>query len=369
MRIYWLVFVLTILFSSIIMQTEGNRIYVNKTLESRYSLGKVMFVFIPIIFFLGLRSGVGDTPGYIDAFNSAPVQFNFENYDERAWGYTLLLRFCKAFLFQDFHLWLLLLILISTVLISTNLSKYSPNIRISLFLFIASTEFVFLINGIRQCLAVCICFYALRYILERKPIKYVLLILLAMSIHITAAIMLPVYFIAIAKPWKKKMWFLILILIIICMYSTQFMEQLDSAFIGDSYYGYYMNMLYEAEGVNIFRTAVMYIPVIMAFIYRKNIERINDPCMNICINISVLNALCFTFASTIGGNLTGRMGEYFNIFNLLLYPMIFERCVSEKDEKLIKVVFVIAYLVFFYYQMQITWGGLEYISDILHIQC
>lgn len=51
------------------------------------------------------------------------------------------------------------------------------------------------LNGIRQGIAAAIIFYAISYIPKRKPIKYILLVLLASLFHYSSLMMLPVYLI------------------------------------------------------------------------------------------------------------------------------------------------------------------------------
>jgi|GEM_PF-4141761 len=51
----------------------------------------------------------------------------------------------------------------------------------------------FSLNGMRQCIAMSFCVYAMRYVLEKRPFKFVLLVITAMLFHQTSAVMLAAY--------------------------------------------------------------------------------------------------------------------------------------------------------------------------------
>ena len=62
----------------------------------------------------------------------------------------------------------------------------------------------FLLTGIRQTIAVSlVVFWGYDLILDKKPVKFLLLCLVAMTFHSTAIIMLPFYFVC---NYKKTIW-------------------------------------------------------------------------------------------------------------------------------------------------------------------
>lgn len=61
------------------------------------------------------------------------------------------------------------------------------------------------LNIMKQALAVSIVFYGLRFVYDRKPFRYLLMIVLAMSVHTSAVIALPLY-VLYEKGWTRKIW-------------------------------------------------------------------------------------------------------------------------------------------------------------------
>lgn len=59
-------------------------------------------------------------------------------------------------------------------------------------------------NGMRQWIASIILFWAIKYIWNDNFIKYFICVILASTIHISALIMIPVYFIVKERPFGRK---------------------------------------------------------------------------------------------------------------------------------------------------------------------
>ena len=81
-------------------------------------------------------------------------------------------------------------------------------IELSLFVYIASGIYTVSMNGIRQSLAAAIIFAATKYILDGNFKKFLLVILLASTIHQTALIFIPIYFIVRRKAWTRDTYIL-----------------------------------------------------------------------------------------------------------------------------------------------------------------
>lgn len=89
--------------------------------------------------------------------------------------------------------------LIAFLTIQTIRKEYSEIIqRMAIFIFLI-TGFTEGFNGIRQYLAISICFWGLKYVYQKKFFNFILVILIAFSTHVTAICFFPVYFL-----WNKK---------------------------------------------------------------------------------------------------------------------------------------------------------------------
>lgn len=86
------------------------------------------------------------------------------------------------------------------------------------FFFVTLGTMGFMMTGLRQAIAICICLLSFELIKEKKLVKYLIVVFLAFSIHRTALVFAPAYFICNFKLLQKKPWMNILVVlgIIIC---------------------------------------------------------------------------------------------------------------------------------------------------------
>ena len=101
--------------------------------------------------------------------------------------------------FAGFQFHLLLVAIITIVPTMVLIYKYSDNCFFSLFLFVAFGYYGFFMNGIRQSIAMGICFLAYICAREKKPRLFLLLIALAVLFHKSAIVFFPVYWLSKIK--------------------------------------------------------------------------------------------------------------------------------------------------------------------------
>ena len=168
----------------------------------RYSMGFALFVFLPIIIWAGFRDGTGyaDTNAYIALYKSLPGNMHqlltYLGGLEKDWGFYFFSGVIKQIFGEGYRPFLLIIAIIQGMSLIKFYQKYSENYVLSIALFILSGEYMgWMMNGMRQFLAVCIIYFAIPWIVEKKYIRCILVILLASTIHQTAIIMLPIIFI------------------------------------------------------------------------------------------------------------------------------------------------------------------------------
>ena len=105
----------------------------------------------------------------------------------------------------------------------------------------------------------------------------------------------------------------------------------------------YGDMLLEAgSGANILRLVVACIPVVISFVFYKQLKRTRKD-IDILINFSVINMLLMLLATRHW--LFARFSIYFDVYNIILIPQ-FVYIFKEKDRKLVRLVI---YVLFFFY--------------------
>ena len=194
MIVYWNILVWSFFTASLWRLSPKKISLENGTYEQKSNPLVAILTFGIIIFFVGLRGGGCDTGTYIYLFTNMPESL-LQDFSEvnRDKGFYLFTYFIKFFISDDFHVWLFIIALISGLAVMMPLYKYSPMFELSTFLFVATAQFTWLLNGMRQFIAISILFLSIDLIIKKRFKEYLIIVLILSTIHGTAIFMLPFY--------------------------------------------------------------------------------------------------------------------------------------------------------------------------------
>ncbi|MCC3865801.1 EpsG family protein [Terrisporobacter petrolearius] len=344
----------------------------NEAYEKRANLFMTIVTFSVIILFAGLRSGVADTYSYINMFKEYPLwpdAYEFITDPEaREPGFRVFSVLIKTFISQDYQLWLFIIASISGICIMYPLYKYSCNYGMSVFLFMASCQFTWLLNGMRQFLVASILFACTHLILNKNPIPYIIIVLILSTFHKSALIMIPAYFIVSSEPWSKRTMIFVGVVVLAMLFTSQFTSILDTVVENSDYATSMEEFKNTDDGTNLIRIMVELAPIVMALLYRNKIKDKLTPIIKVSINMSLISSGLYIISRIArSGIMLGRLPIYFSLYNMILLPWLIKNIFEKKERRLVNYGMIICYLGFFYYQMCIAWGGLEYVSDILNL--
>lgn len=323
----------------------------------QWSIPAILLLVIPYVVWAGTRGSFADTNTYRTLFYEAPTQLKdiseFINNNSKDKGFFVLLVLIKSLVGESDVLYFTLIAAIQMFLLMITYQKYSSNLWISFFLFITSTSYLsWMFNGMRQFLAVCICFYSTKYILGKDYLKAVVLIIIASTIHGTAIIMLLSFFIARGQAWNKKTMFFIFLAIIAVFYVGNFTTILSNVLEGTQYGNIMESEIWISDdGTNILRVLVNAIPAILSFVGRKYIQKEGTLLINLCTNMSIIATGIYLVSMVTSGIYIGRLPIYMILFSYILLPWEIENLFTEESKRIVYVIMCIGYLLFFYYQM------------------
>lgn len=186
------------------------------------------------------------------------------------------------------------------------LDRYTRNYSLSVFIFICLFLFSFL-SIIRQALAISICFYAYRYIVDRKLLKYIVLVVLASLFHSSALVALCLYWL---PGFKIKT--LIVLSVLFLIAKTLLLNFLLSF---ELYTAYLSEDGMVPKG-GIFIQYFYMLLLLFCYLIRNNKKQdANDDLFKIVFVGTVL-VLIF------GPHLGDRIAQYFYIYYTILIPSI-----------------------------------------------
>lgn len=233
--------------------------------------------------------------------------------------------------------------------------KYSCNLFMTAFLFLASGEYVMWThNGIRQFIAVSMIFAATGLLLKKKYVPYILVVLFASTFHGSALIALPVILIVQGRAWNFKAIFMLLAVLALTS-SSNMLDQLLVGLMENSQYSNDVEAVMSTGGTSTFRVLVFCIPPLMALVFRRQITQLNVPLINLAVNMSVVSMGVYIISMFTSGIYIARLPIYFSLFNYILLPWIIERFFEKNSAKLVYLALICCYMGYYYYQMHIVW--------------
>ena len=333
------------------------------TKEPRYPWLFAFLVFLPIIWIAGNRSsGVGDTYAYRTTFLSMPSTFSeipaYMQGVTKDKGFYLFSAILKQLIGPDAVLYTIILATIQGIILVSVYRKYSYNYVLSVFLFLASTDYVgWMYNGIRQFTAVVIIFAATTLMLKKKYVPLIITILLASTFHQTALLMIPFVFIAQGKAWNKRTVLFIGLTILAVLFVNQFTSFLDDTLSNTQYKNVVSDFTeFGDDGTNPLRVLVYSVPAILAFAGRKQIRSEGNRLINLCTNMSIISMGLYLVSMVTSGIFIGRLPIYCSLYGYILLPWEIEHLIKPRSRGMVYIGMIGAYLLFYYYQMHITYG-------------
>ena len=322
-----------------------------------------ILLFAPVIYMVTTRSNaIGDTYAYEHLFKVLPNTWGelikyipSVNKDK---GFSILGGIIKIIFGESTVVYFFVLALIQGLALIYIYRKYSINYCLSMFLFIASTDYLsWMYNGIRQFTAVTIIFAATPLMLKKKWIPLISIILLASTIHGSALLMLPIVFIVQGRAWNKKTILLTIACVLAFTFADQFTDILDTL-LSDTQYTNVVSdwQSLNDDGTNIVRVIVYSIPALLSFVGRKWIIYENDPTINICTNMSIISAALYLVSAGTSGVFLGRLPIFTSLYGYVLLPYLIDRMFTKESSKLMKIIMIGLYLAFYYYQVHFAWA-------------
>jgi len=322
MAVYLFNFIWTVVMS--VLAVRYSKAKYNNVLKKENKLPNPFFVALILISFMSfyaLRWKTGtDFGNYYDAYFTYGQTSIVELIGTRDWGFSVLTSAVYDLWPDSFVFYNYILAALTYIPVVFTYRKYSNAFTFTMVLYITMMTYYWPYNGVRQSIACSICFCAYPLLYDKKYIKYVLCVLVAYLFHSTALLMIPIMFIVTRRAWSK----LVVITLTILGVSLLFLSSIWNSIIGflefigqekmANDYGVFNS---DDVGANILRIAVALVPLLISFIFYKQLKRSN-PKIDLLINMSLMCVAFMIFSSKV--TLLARLSIYFGFFYALLIP-------------------------------------------------
>lgn len=285
-----------------------------------------------------------ESTGYLASFDRISTiswkniwSYTIQNYEK---GYIVLNRLISE-IKNDRQFFLAVCAVLSTLPVAVCIYKKSVEPLQAFIIYLGLPAFLMSYSGLRQAIAIGLCFYAICFIQDKKLIKFVVLVLLAGTMHSSAFIFLfayPTYYIRMSKNARIVSVFSIPLVYIL---RYPLFNVLSKLFKDDV-------AIVETNSLTLFLVfSLVYIFCIMYTDYSKE--------QNGLMNIFLLACLCQAF----GGlhNLAMRVGYYFMMALVLLLPSVIKNMNIKLDKEIFAKIVFICFAAFGLYSIyKSTWA-------------
>ncbi len=257
---------------------------IKKNRKLMYSKTYMILSGIPLVLIGALRWNVGtDYWQYARNYNNYVINVwnDFISYSDPG---IKMIAWLGSLIFDDYSSMFFLASFITITLYLTTIRKYSNAVLFSILLYILVGSWLGSFNGVKQYLAAAIIFAGHRYIFNKMFIKYFLVIVTASFFHISAWIMLLLYWVPLKK-LKFKQIFIIILISSLTLFSYEQIFQLIENIRKDSFD---MNE-YVNRQVNYLRILV-YISPLLYYLFFTVKSKLNNQA-HFYINLLFVNAI------------------------------------------------------------------------------
>lgn len=303
-----------------------------------------------------LRVKYNDTVTYITSFYDAKslveglADGTFTDWTGNPW--SMFYRSLMHDLTDNYHIYFFFPAVLSSFAVIKLFKRYSVNPAFSLLIFFSVGTYVMYVAALKQCLAMFFLLLALPYAIDKKYVRFYLLVFVAIMFH-THAFMFAIVPFLLEKPWGKVTWILLgATLFAMATYDSTlgaFMEYAQSigALVAEV-------EVFDDHQVNIFRVLVYWIPALLALAFRQRLFYDSTRVENLFVNMSMVSAFILAIGLVQGANLYARMAGYFEIATAIALPWMIKKLFTKQSAQFVTVMASVLYFGYFYYEFAIS---------------
>lgn len=319
----------------------------------------ILFTSLVLVILASVRWQTGtDWDMYFNLFNDNNTIDDYwriaNDVQAQEFGFGILNWLIKT-LFDDYNILLLCIAMIIVMIKYNWYIKYMPFPLVAMF--INFSTYLGDIFFVRQTLAIAITIFAFRYIVKKDLSRFLFFVCIASSIHTSALIFIPAYWIYYIRMSAKKIFTLLILCISINVTNVNmyilnwFMDTFpsDMGKIVQKVWAYYLlNQSGENHGnvmddsSRIFLAYIRRIMLIPIYVYcTKFISECNKFYLG-CLNLVIFGHILFFLTSIIAMDFAGRIAAYYYIYEVLLLTSLLA-CCKNKFNRIAIYCLIIAY--------------------------
>ncbi len=318
-----------------------------------------IFVIVIIVWmtcFSFLRTSYNDTYNYIFAFqNSESLEEGFRSGIFTDWTgnpWSELYESAMRSITDNYHIYFMFPALLSSYAVVKLFKRYSVSPMFSLLIFFSIGTYVMYVAALKQCIAMFFLLLSIPYAIDRKYVRFYLLVFVAILFH-THAFMFAIVPLLMEKPWGKITWIL--------LGATLFAMATYDSTLG-KFLNYAQSIgamvaeieVFDGHQINVLRVLVYWIPAVLALVFRQRLFTDSTRVENLFANMGIVSAFILTIGLVQGANLYARMAAYFEIATAISLPWMIRKLFTKQSAQYMTVIAFALYFGYFLYEFSIS---------------
>lgn len=252
----------------------------------------------------------------------------------------------------NYHIYFFFPAFLSSFAVVKLFKRYSVNPAFSLLIFFSIGTYVMYIAALKQCFAMFFLLLALPYAIDRKYVRFYLLVFVAMLFH-AHAFMFAIVPLLFGKPWGK-------VTIVFFLAALFAMATYDATLGAFMEYAQSMGALvaeievFDNNSINVLRVVVYWVPAMLALAFRKRLFSNSTRVENLFVNMSMISAFILMIGLVQAANLFARMAAYFEIATAISLPWMIKKLFTKRSAQFVSVCAAVLYFGYFLYEFGIS---------------
>lgn len=324
-------------------------IAMNRYIPSRLPVF-LIFIILASLYTFRWCNGTDFFNYYMDFYSSRNESISYVT-EQRDFLFALITYITRNFISDNFLVYNAILAVCTYAPILIVMRKYSYDFSITVLLYFLSTAYFIPYNTVRQGIAVAIMFGAFPFLMQKRKNKFIFCSLIAFCFHPTSAIAAGVMMFCHSDFLSRKIRYLLVIFVSSGVALRSIWNRLMNLLsaIGQTKMATdYADTLSGSTSVNILHVLVAILPLVVMILYRRNLLNTEDN-VEYEFNSFYMNCLLFYGGFVLIGMYNPifvRMGQFFELYLLMLYPKLIEK--TSGSSKKIMIFFVLmAYFAYF----------------------
>ena len=303
-----------------------------------------------------LRTSYNDTYTYIWMYDNAETAQEFiDNGGLLDLTGNPLSYFYQSFmhdLTDNYHIYFFFPAFMSSFAVIKLFKQYSVSPGMSVLIFFSIGTYMMYVAALKQCLAMFFLLWSLPYAIDKKYVRFYILVFMAILFH-THAFMFAIVPFLLEKPWGKVTWAgLVFTLFAMATYKFtlgKFMEWAQSlgAFVSEE-------EIFDGHQINVLRVVVYWVPVLFALLFRQRLFQDSTKVENLFTNMSIVGAFILTIGVVEGANLYARMAGYFEVATAVTLPWMIKKVFNKQSAQLVTLAAGICYFGYFMFEFGVS---------------